>query len=100
MAIEHMAAYRIQRVIHSMFDGEALQRIQRKKATRRREEILEEKKRLLLVTRRHALNKRKDEFMYIFARRIQKRFRKWTTMKRKKAEAKANREKVRTVYVR
>ncbi len=93
MSIEHMAAYRIQRVIHTMFDGEALMRIERKRAIRRREEIIEEKKRLLLKVRQHALNKRKDEFMFIFARRIQKRFRRWTNGRRKKAEAMANREK-------
>ena len=75
-ALRHMSAWKIQRVIHRLFDGEALQRIQRKQNARRRKEILEEKMRLLMVTRWAALERRKEEFMNVFARRIQKRFRK------------------------
>ena len=93
-ALYHMSAFKIQRVIHKLFDGEALQRIQRKQNVRRRKEILEEKMRLLTVTRWAALERRKDEFMNVFARRIQKRFRKWYTAKIRKAEALANKAKM------
>ena len=93
-ALYHVSAFKIQRVIHKLFDGEALQRIQRKQNVRRRKEILEEKMRLLTVTRWAALERRKDEFMNVFARRIQKRFRKWYTAKIRKAEALANKAKM------
>ena len=93
MAIRHMAVWRIQRHIHKLFDGEAMKRIQSKQMARRRKEILEEKARLLLVMRRHAVEKRKSEFIFIFARRIQKCFRKYSTRKRKKREAMENRAK-------
>ena len=69
-----MSAWKIQRVIHRLFDGEALQRIQRKQNARRRKEILEEKMRLLMVTRWAALERRKEEFMNVFARRIKNDF--------------------------
>lgn len=89
-ALRHMSVWKIQRRIHSLFDGEALMRIQRKKAVKRRKEILEEKQKLLTVTRWGAMNRRKEEFMNIWARRIQKRFRKYYTAKIKKAEAARN----------
>jgi hypothetical protein len=89
-ALRHMSAWKIQRRIHSLFDGEAMMRIQRKQAVKRRAEIIEEKNRLLNVTRWAALNRRKDEFMNIFARRIQKKFLKYKTAKIKRAEAAAN----------
>jgi len=94
MAIRHMAAWKIQRQIHSLFDGEAMKRIQSKQAVRRRAEILAEKARLLLVVREGSLQRRKAEFMHIFARRIQKRFRRWSLGRRKKREAMQNRLKI------
>jgi len=93
IALRHMAAWKIQRQIHSLFDGEAMKRIQAKQAARRRVEILEEKARLLLLMRHGSLAKRKAEFMYIFARRIQKRFRRYSLNKRKRREAMQNRAK-------
>ncbi len=89
-ALRHMSVWKIQRRIHNLFDGEALMRIQRKQSVKRRKEILEEKQRLLTVTRWAALNRRKQEFMNIFARRIQMRFKKHYTAKIKKAEAARN----------
>jgi hypothetical protein len=92
-ALRHMSAWKIQHIIHVLFDGEAMKRIQSKTAARRRKEILEEKSRLLNVIRYNCLEKRKAEFMFIFAKRIQKRFRKFSYIRMKKAEALENRKR-------
>jgi hypothetical protein len=93
-ARRHMAAWKIQYQIHGFFDIDGQRRIQAKTAARRRREELAEKMRLLTISREGALERRKQDFMNIFARRIQKRWRRYSNNKRRKAEALLNRAKL------
>lgn len=76
-AIRHMSAWKIQRHIHNLFDIDATRRIKAKTAARHRREHVAYKRQLLVDHWTSSLKNRRDYFMYLYARRIQKCFRSW-----------------------
>ena len=94
MALRHMSAWKIQRRIHNLFDIDATRRIKSKQAARFRREHVAYKRQLLVNHWTMSLQRRRDYFYFLFARRIQRRFRSWSLNKFMKAQALENRAKL------
>lgn len=88
MAIEHMAAWRIQRKIHGFFNADGKRRIQAATAARKRREVAAYKRQLLVNKWTASLVSRRNGFMNLYAGRIQRRFRNWSRAKYFKEAAK------------
>ena len=88
MAIEHMAAWRIQRQIHGLFSEDGMRRIKAATAARHRRELVAYKRQLLVNKWTLSLENRRRGFMDLYAGRIQKKWRSWWKNKVMRALAK------------
>ena len=93
MAIEHMAAWRIQRRARANFDSSATRRIAKRGAQRRNEAILATKKALLFASRTKVVAKIAASFQFRMAHRIQRCFRSFRKEKDKRRTAEMHRLK-------
>ena len=87
MAIEHMAAWRIQRMARSNFDKDAMRRIVKGQAKRKYEDNLAHKKALLYTSRTKVVEKIAREYRNLQARKIQRVFRQYKKEKQKRRDA-------------
>ena len=90
MAIQHMAAWRIQRKIHGFFDSDGKRRIQAATAARLRRDLVNYKRQLLVNKWTQSLANRRNYFIYLYARRVQTCFRDWSKRKYMRELAKEN----------
>lgn len=86
-ARQHMAAWKIQQMCKKFVDGPMRKRINARVAARLRREGLELKKELVLSKRMKALEKIKNNFLHMYANRVQRTWRKFVVRREKKRVA-------------
>lgn len=95
MRREHMCAWRIQFQVKKGLDVAARKRIKHATAVRQRREDLIEKERLTRNRRMKAVEKIKDRWRVLNVIRIQRKWQRFITEKRKRAEVRHNRKMLR-----
>lgn len=94
MAREHMAARKIQRKQKTSFNIESIRRINLATSSRLRKEAVARKEKMLIAKRMRIFDKIKANFMFMYATRIQRAYRRHVQAVIKKEEAERRRKEL------